>query len=190
MIQRPPRSTLFPYTTLFRSRDYCEFRNLLPRGVKLTPEDLWAHCAYVLSYKLADPQFSGQTKERLSSREAVAFISGVAKDAFALWLNQHTEEGDKLAEHCIANAHKRVRSSKKVARKRVTQGPALPGKLADCSSSDPATSELFLVEGDSAGGSAKQARDREYQAILPLRGKILITWEVDSNQILASHEVH
>jgi len=171
-------------------RDYCEFRNLLPRGVKLTPEDLWAHCAYVLSYKLADPQFSGQTKERLSSREAVAFISGVAKDAFALWLNQHTEEGDKLAEHCIANAHKRVRSSKKVARKRVTQGPALPGKLADCSSSDPAAGELFLVEGDSAGGSAKQARDREFQAIMPLRGKILNTWEVESTDILASQEVH
>ncbi len=171
-------------------RDYCEFRNLLPRGVKLAPEDIWAHCAYVLSYKLADPQFSGQTKERLSSREAAAFVSGVAKDAFALWLNQHTEEGDKLAEHCIANAHKRVRSGKKVARKKVTQGPALPGKLADCSSSDPAASELFLVEGDSAGGSAKQARDREFQAIMPLRGKILNTWEVESADILASQEVH
>ncbi|WP_339618183.1 DNA topoisomerase IV subunit B [uncultured Gilvimarinus sp.] len=171
-------------------RDYCEFRNLVPRGVKLAPEDVWSQCCYVLSSKLADPQFSGQTKERLSSREAAAFVSGVAKDAFALWLNQHTEEGDKLAELCINNAQKRVRSSKKVARKKITQGPALPGKLADCSNNDPFTSELFLVEGDSAGGSAKQARDREYQAIMPLRGKILNTWEVDSGQILASQEVH
>lgn len=171
-------------------REYCEFRNLIPRGVKLAPEDIWNNCCYVLSFKLADPQFSGQTKERLTSREAAAFISGVAKDAFALWLNQHTEEGDKLADHCINNAQKRVRSSKKIARKKVTQGPALPGKLADCSSGDPARSELFLVEGDSAGGSAKQARDREFQAIMPLRGKILNTWEVNSEEILSSQEVH
>ncbi|SEA09350.1 DNA topoisomerase IV subunit B [Microbulbifer marinus] len=171
-------------------RDYCEIRNLLPRGIKLGPEDIWAQCSYVLSAKLADPQFSGQTKERLSSREATAFISGVAKDAFSLWLNQHTEEGDRLAELCISNAQKRVRSAKKVARKKVTQGPALPGKLADCSSGDTSRSELFLVEGDSAGGSAKQARDREFQAIMPLRGKILNTWEVDSAEILASQEVH
>ncbi len=171
-------------------RNYCEFRSLIPRGVKLAPEDVWANCSYVLSSKLADPQFSGQTKERLSSREAAAFISGVSKDAFALWLNQHTEDGDKLADLCINNAQKRVRSSKKVARKRVTQGPALPGKLADCSSSDPSRSELFLVEGDSAGGSAKQARDREFQAIMPLRGKILNTWEVDSGDIFSNQEVH
>jgi len=171
-------------------REYCEFRNLLPRGVKLAPEDLWNNICYVLSFKLADPQFSGQTKERLTSREAAAFVSGVAKDAFVLWLNQHTEDGDKLADFCINNAQKRVRSSKKVARKKVTQGPALPGKLADCSSGDPVRSELFLVEGDSAGGSAKQARDREFQAIMPLRGKILNTWEVDSEEILASQEVH
>lgn len=171
-------------------RDYCEFRNLLPRGVKLAPEDIWNNCCYVLSFKLSDPQFSGQTKERLTSREAAAFVSGIAKDAFALWLNQHTEEGDKLADFCINNAQKRVRSSKKVARKKITQGPALPGKLADCSSGDPARGELFLVEGDSAGGSAKQARDREFQAIMPLRGKILNTWEVDSSEILASQEVH
>ncbi|MCV6624909.1 MAG: DNA topoisomerase IV subunit B [Cellvibrionaceae bacterium] len=171
-------------------REYCEFRNLLPRGVKLAPDDIWANCCFVLSSKMADPQFSGQTKERLSSREAAAFVSGVAKDAFGLWLNQHTEEGDKLAEFCISNAQKRVRSSKKVARKKVTQGPALPGKLADCSSAEPERGELFLVEGDSAGGSAKQARDREYQAIMPLRGKILNTWEVDSAEILASQEVH
>lgn len=171
-------------------REYCEFRSLLPRGVKLAPDDIWSNCCYVLSSKMADPQFSGQTKERLSSREAAAFVSGIAKDAFGLWLNQHTEEGDKLADFCINNAQKRVRSSKKVARKRITQGPALPGKLADCSSAEPERGELFLVEGDSAGGSAKQARDRIFQAIMPLRGKILNTWEVDSSEILASQEVH
>ncbi len=171
-------------------REYCEFRNLLPRGIKLAPDDIWVGCCFVLSSKLGDPQFSGQTKERLSSREAAAFVSGVAKDGFSLWLNQHTEEGDKLADLCIGNAQKRVRSSKKVARKKITQGPALPGKLADCSSSEPERGELFLVEGDSAGGSAKQARNREFQAIMPLRGKILNTWEVDSSEILASQEVH
>lgn len=171
-------------------REYSEYRSLLPRGVKLAPDDIWANCCFVLSSKLADPQFSGQTKERLSSREAAAFVSGIAKDAFALWLNQHTEDGDKLAEFCIANAQKRVRSSKKVARKKITQGPALPGKLADCSCGEPERSEIFLVEGDSAGGSAKQARSRDFQAIMPLRGKILNTWEVDSSEILASQEVH
>ncbi len=171
-------------------RDFCELRSLLPRGVKLTPDDIWDRCAYVLSSKLEDPQFSGQTKERLSSREAAAFVSGVAKDAFSLWLNQHTGEAEKLAEMCISNAQSRLRSAKKVERKRVSAGPALPGKLADCSGQDPERAELFLVEGDSAGGSAKQARDREYQAILPLRGKILNTWEVDSQEILASQEVH
>jgi len=171
-------------------REYCEIRNLIPRGIKLAPDDIWTNCSFVLSSKLADPQFSGQTKERLSSREAAAFVSGVAKDAFSLWLNQHTEEGDKLADFCIHNAQKRVRSSKKIARKKVTAGPALPGKLADCSSDDPRVGELFLVEGDSAGGSAKQARDRVNQAIMPLRGKILNTWEVDSSEVLASQEVH
>ncbi|MEO0442852.1 MAG: DNA topoisomerase IV subunit B [Pseudomonadota bacterium] len=171
-------------------REYCEFRNLLPRGIKLAPDDIWANCCFVLSSKLADPQFSGQTKERLSSREAAAFVSGVVKDAFSLWLNQHTGDGDALADFCIGNAQKRIKSSKKVARKKVTQGPALPGKLADCSSAEPERGELFLVEGDSAGGSAKQARDREFQAIMPLRGKILNTWEVDSAEILGSQEVH
>jgi len=171
-------------------REFCELRSLLPRGVKLTPDDIWDRCCYVLSSKLEDPQFSGQTKERLSSREAAAFVSGVAKDAFSLWLNQHTEEAEKLADMCISNAQSRLRSAKKVTRKKVSAGPALPGKLADCSGEDPSRSELFLVEGDSAGGSAKQARDREFQAILPLRGKILNTWEVDSQEILASQEVH
>jgi topoisomerase-4 subunit B len=171
-------------------REFCEFRNLLPRGVKLSPDDIWDKCSYVLSSKLADPQFSGQTKERLSSREAAAFVSGVAKDAFGLWLNQHTEEAEKIAELCISNAQSRLRKSKKVARKKITSGPALPGKLADCSGGEPERGELFLVEGDSAGGSAKQARDRQFQAILPLRGKILNTWEVDPQDVLASDEVH
>ena len=171
-------------------REFCEFRNLLPRGVKLAPDDIWEKCSFVLSAKLLDPQFSGQTKERLSSREAAAFISGVVKDAFSLWLNQHTAMAEQLAEMAIANAQKRLKASKKVIRKKVTAGPALPGKLADCSSQDVTRGELFLVEGDSAGGSAKQARDREYQAVMPLRGKILNTWEVDSAEILASQEVH
>ncbi|MGK0441509.1 MAG: topoisomerase-4 subunit B [Pseudohongiellaceae bacterium] len=171
-------------------REFCEFRNLLPRGVKLAPDDVWDKCSYILSSKLADPQFSGQTKERLSSREAAAFVSGVAKDAFSLWLNHHTEDAEKIAEMCINNAQFRMKKSKKVARKKITSGPALPGKLADCSSGEPERGELFLVEGDSAGGSAKQARDRQCQAILPLRGKILNTWEVDSQEILASEEVH
>ena len=171
-------------------REFCELRNLLPRGVKLTAEDVWDRCCFVLSSKLQDPQFSGQTKERLSSREAAGFVSGVAKDAFGLWLNQHTSDAERLAELCIERAQSRLRSAKKVVRKKVASGPALPGKLADCSSEEPERGELFLVEGDSAGGSAKQARDREYQAILPLRGKILNTWEVDAVEILASQEVN
>jgi topoisomerase-4 subunit B len=171
-------------------REFCEFRSLLPRGIKLSPDDIWDKCCYVLSSKLEDPQFSGQTKERLSSREAAAFVSGVAKDSFSLWLNQHTEDAEKLADMCINNAQSRMKKSKKVARKKVTSGPALPGKLADCSGNDVERGELFLVEGDSAGGSAKQGRDRQYQAILPLRGKILNTWEIDSQEILASEEVH
>jgi len=171
-------------------REFCEFRNLLPRGVKLAPEDVWNRCSYVLSVKLADPQFSGQTKERLSSRECAAFVSGVVKDAFSLWLNQHTDVGECIAELAIDAAQSRMRAGRKVKRKKVTQGPALPGKLADCTATDPAITELFLVEGDSAGGSAKQARDREFQAIMPLRGKILNTWEVDPSEVLASQEVH
>lgn len=171
-------------------REFCEFRNLLPRGIKLTPDDVWERVSYILSVKMADPQFSGQTKERLSSRECAAFVSGVVKDAFSLYLNQHPEIGEALADMAISNAQKRLRASKKVVRKKVTQGPALPGKLADCSSQDSARTELFLVEGDSAGGSAKQARDKNFQAIMPLRGKILNTWEVDPAQVLASQEVH
>jgi topoisomerase-4 subunit B len=171
-------------------REFCEFRNLLPRGVKITADDIWDRCSYILSTKMHDPQFAGQTKERLSSRQASAFVSGVVKDSFSLWLNQHTDVAELLADMCINNAQRRLRQSKKVARKKVTQGPALPGKLTDCSSQDINYSELFLVEGDSAGGSAKQARDREFQAIMPLRGKILNSWEVDSSQVLASQEIH
>jgi len=171
-------------------REFCEFRNLLPRGLKLTPDDVWDKLSYILSVKLHDPQFSGQTKERLSSREAAAFVSGVIKDAFALWLNQHVELGEQIAQLAINNAQSRQKAGKKVVRKKVSAGPALPGKLADCASQDLSRTELFLVEGDSAGGSAKQARDREFQAIMPLRGKILNTWEVASDQVLASQEIH
>lgn len=171
-------------------REFCEFRNLLPRGIKLTPEDIWDRCSYILSVKMQDPQFAGQTKERLSSRQCANFVSGVLKDSFSLWLNTNTDIAEQLAELCISNAQKRLKAAKKVIRKKVTQGPALPGKLTDCSSQESQRTELFLVEGDSAGGSAKQARDREIQAIMPLRGKILNTWEVDSGQVLASEEVH
>jgi len=171
-------------------REFCEIRGILPRGVKIAPEDVWEHSHFVLSVKLQDPQFSGQTKERLSSRECVAFVSGIAKDSFSLWLNQHPAEGEKIADIIIASAQKRLRSSQKIVRKKITQGPALPGKLADCTGQDLSRTELFLVEGDSAGGSAKQARERDFQAIMPLRGKILNTWEVQSNQVMASQEVH
>jgi topoisomerase-4 subunit B len=171
-------------------REFCDIRNLLPRGVKIAPEDVWENCHFVLSVKLEDPQFSGQTKERLSSRECVAFISGVTKDSFSLWLNAHTSEGEKIADLIINSAQKRLRSSKKIVRKKITTGPALPGKLADCAAQDINRTELFLVEGDSAGGSAKQAREREFQAIMPLRGKILNTWEVESSQVMASQEIH
>lgn len=171
-------------------REFCEFRNLLPRGVKLTADDIWERCAYVLSVKMQDPQFAGQTKERLSSRQSAVFVAGVVKDAFSLWLNQHVQQAELLAEMAISSAQRRLRAAKKVVRKKLVSGPALPGKLADCSQQDLDKTELFLVEGDSAGGSAKQARDREYQAILPLRGKILNTWEVSSEQVLSSSEIH
>ena len=171
-------------------REFCDFRNLLPRGVKLAPEDVWDRIAFVLSLKMTDPQFSGQTKERLSSRQAAGFIEGAAHDAFSLWLNTHVEAGERIAQLAIERASARLKTEKQVVRKKVTQGPALPGKLADCISQDLSRTELFLVEGDSAGGSARQARDKEFQAILPLRGKILNTWEVGSGQVLASQEVH
>ncbi|WP_080744756.1 DNA topoisomerase IV subunit B [Coxiella burnetii] len=171
-------------------REFCEIHKLLPRNLKLASEDIWEQCHYVLSVKMQEPQFSGQTKERLTSRQSAVFVSGVVKDAFSLWLNHNVEIGKTLAELVIANAQKRLRMSKKIERKKVTTGPALPGKLADCILSDPMQCELFLVEGDSAGGSAKQARDKNFQAIMPLRGKILNTWEVDTEQVLASQAVH
>lgn len=171
-------------------REFCEFRDLLPRNVKISPEDVWMQCQYVLSVRMKDPQFSGQTKERLSSREISLFVSTKVKDAFALWLNQNLEQGERIAMLAVDNAQRRLKSTKKVTRKKVTTGPALPGKLADCSSQDLELTELFLVEGDSAGGSAKQARNRETQAIMPLRGKILNTWEVDPAEVLGSQEVH
>jgi len=171
-------------------REFCEFRNLLPRGVKLAAEDVWNRACFVLSLKLRDPQFAGQTKEKLSSRAAAALVENHARDAAALWLNQHPDAGERVAQFAISNAQERLRAAARVIRKRTVNGPALPGKLADCSCQDPARSELFLVEGDSAGGSAKQARDKDFQAIMPLRGKILNTWELDAGQIGASQEVH
>ncbi|MGD9007411.1 MAG: DNA topoisomerase IV subunit B, partial [Desulfobacteraceae bacterium] len=171
-------------------REFCEFRNLLPRGIKLAADDIWERCSFVLSLKMSEPQFSGQTKERLGSRQSASFVSTVVKDKFSLWLNHHTDLGELLAEMAIESARSRLKASKKVTRKKITSGPALPGKLSDCVSQDLEQTELFLVEGDSAGGSAKQARDRQTQAVMPLRGKILNTWEVDSSAILGSKEVH
>ena len=171
-------------------REFCDSRNLLPRGVKLTAEDVWDRCTYLLSVKMDDPQFVGQAKERLASRECSTFVSGVVRDALSQWLHQHVETGEKIAELAISHAQSRLKAGKSIVRKKVISGPALPGKLADCSSESPEDSELFLVEGDSAGGSAKQARDREFQAVMPLRGKILNTWEVAPGEVLSSREVH
>ena len=171
-------------------REFCEFRDLLPRGVKLTPEDVWARCSYLLSVRLKDPQFSGQTKERLSSRDSNVFVMNVIKDAFSLWMNQHTSEAEQIAALAIDSAQSRIRAGKKVARKAIASGPTLPGKLSDCMEQDLERTELFLVEGDSAGGSAKQARNKDHQAIMPLKGKILNTWEVDPSEVLGSQEVH
>jgi topoisomerase-4 subunit B len=171
-------------------REFAEFRNLLPRGVKLAPEDIWNGVSFVLSIRMKDPQFAGQTKERLGSRDAAAMVEGYARDSTALWLNQHPDAGERIAQYAIENAQERIKAAQRVTRKRAVAGPALPGKLADCSSQDPARSELFLVEGDSAGGSARQARDRHIQAVMPLRGKILNTWELEHNQVAASEEVH
>ncbi len=170
-------------------REFCEFRGLVPRGVKISPEDVWQKVSFVLSVRMRDPQFAGQIKEKLTSRESAAFVSGVVKDALVLWLNQHPEAGDRIAQFVIGNAQERARAAQKVTRKRIVSGPALPGKLADCTLQAPERCELFLVEGDSAGGSAKQARDREFQAVMPLRGKILNTWEVDAATALRSQEV-
>ena len=171
-------------------REFCEFRNLLPRGVKLTPEDVWDGVRYVLSIKIREPQFAGQTKERLASRDAAQLVESFAKDAISLWLAQHPDAGERIAQYAIENAQARMKAAQKVQRKRVSGGPALPGKLADCAGDDPTRSELFLVEGDSAGGSAKQARDKDFQAIMPLRGKILNTWELEPGEIGSSQEVH
>ena len=171
-------------------KEFCDFRNLIPRGLKLTADDIWMNCSSILSAKLKEPQFTGQTKERLSSKEFTGFISAIIKDAFSLWLNQHTDEGEEIAQISIGNAQKRQQASKKVTRKKITTGPVLPGKLTDCTTDDFEEGELFLVEGDSAGGSAKQARNRIFQAVMPLGGKILNTWEVDTGEILSSQEVH
>ncbi|EKD77168.1 MAG: hypothetical protein ACD_42C00456G0002 [uncultured bacterium] len=171
-------------------REFCEIHKLLTRGIKLAPEDVWEQCRYILSIKLQHAQFAGQTKEKLTARQAAVFVTGVVKDALSLWLNQHVDLGKQLAELFVANAQQRMRSEKAVVRKKIISGPALPGKLTDCSEQDVTRTELFLVEGDSAGGSAKQARDRTFQAVMPLRGKILNTWEVSSEEVLASNEVH
>lgn len=171
-------------------REFCELHNLLPRNIKLTAEDIWGDVCFILSLKLIEPQFSGQTKERLSSREAVSMVQTLVKDGFSLWLNQNPDIGKQIAELAIIKAGKRLKSAKKVERKKIIQGPALPGKLADCRGNLRDGAELFLVEGDSAGGSAKQARDRHFQAIMPLRGKILNTWEVSPDTVLASEEIH
>ena len=171
-------------------REFCDNRNLLPRGVKINGDDVFERCSYIVSVKLQEPQFSGQTKERLSSRHCSNYITVAVRDSFSLWLHQHVELGERVAEICVSRAQDRLKASKVVRKKIAGAGPALPGKLSDCSSQNIDVTELFLVEGDSAGGSAKQARDRVFQAILPLRGKILNTWEVDSEQVLASTEVH
>lgn len=171
-------------------REFCELRNLLPRNMKLSAEDVWDGVNYILSLKFQEPQFSGQTKERLSSREASGTVQNIAKDAFALWLNQNSDIAMQLAEMAISKAGRRLKAAKKVERKKIVAGPTLPGKLSDCVGHDLDQSELFIVEGDSAGGSAKQARDKNFQAIMPIRGKILNTWEVSSDEVLASQEVH
>ena len=171
-------------------REFCEFRNLVPRGIKVAPEDVWQQACFVLSLKMHEPQFAGQMKERLGSRDAAALVEGYVRDSMALWLNRHPDAGERIAQFAIANAQERIKAAQRVVRKRIASGPALPGKLADCASQEPARCELFLVEGDSAGGSAKQARDKDFQAIMPLRGKILNTWELDAGAIGSSQEVH
>jgi topoisomerase IV subunit B len=171
-------------------REFCDIRNLTPRGVKIAPEDAWERLSYVLSVKMREPQFAGQTKERLASRDTAQIVANWVKDSFGVWLLKHPEAGQRIASLVIERAQARIKAAQKVVRKRIVAGPQLPGKLADCTSQDPKRTELFLVEGDSAGGSAKQAREREFQAVMPLRGKILNTWEVDGAGVLASQEVH
>jgi topoisomerase-4 subunit B len=170
-------------------REFCKFRNLLPKGLYLAPEDIWDKVAYILSVKLLDAQFSGQTKERLSSRHCANLVNIQIRDAFSLWLNQNIEHGEKLAGFAIENAKNRIKKSKKITKRKASNGLTLPAKLSDCSSVDQIRRELFFVEGDSAGGSAKQARDRRFQAIMPLRGKILNTWDIESSVIIDSKEI-
>ena len=170
-------------------KEFCDYRNLIPKGIKINSDDILANCIFVISSKLKNPQFAGQTKERLDSKDHMSFVSSSTKDSLSIWLNQHTEEGEKIADLAIAAAQKRIKSSTKVDRKKTFKGPALPGKLSDCNCDNIEESELFLVEGDSAGGSAKQARDRRFQAIMPLRGKILNTWDLESADIIKSQEI-
>ena len=170
-------------------KEFCEFRNLIPKGLKITADDVIQHSTFIVSSKLTNPQFAGQTKERLDSKEHQGFVSSTTKDVLSIWFNQHTEEGEKLAELAIASAQARTRETKVVDRKKTFQGPALPGKLSDCNSTDLDETELFFVEGDSAGGSAKQSRERKFQAIMPLRGKILNTWDLESAEIIKSIEI-
>ena len=170
-------------------KEFCDYRNLIPKGIKINSDDILANCIFVISSKLKNPQFAGQTKERLDSKDHMSFVSSSTKDSLSIWLNQHTEEGEKIADLAIAAAQKRIKSSTKVDRKKTFKGPALPGKLSDCNCNNIEESELFLVEGDSAGGSAKQARDRRFQAIMPLRGKILNTWDLESTDIIKSQEI-
>ena len=170
-------------------KEFCDYRNLIPKGIKINSDDILANCIFIISSKLKNPQFAGQTKERLDSKDHMSFVSSSTKDSLSIWLNQHTEEGEKIADLAIAAAQKRIKSSTKVDRKKTFKGPALPGKLSDCNCNNIEESELFLVEGDSAGGSAKQARDRRFQAIMPLRGKILNTWDLESADIIKSQEI-
>ena len=170
-------------------KEFCDYRNLIPKGIKINSDDILANCIFVISSKLKNPQFAGQTKERLDSKDHMTFVSSSMKDSLSIWLNQHTEEGEKITDLAIAAAQRRIKSSTKVDRKKTFKGPALPGKLSDCNCDNIEESELFLVEGDSAGGSAKQARDRKFQAIMPLRGKILNTWDLESADIIKSQEI-
>ncbi|MDB4121156.1 DNA topoisomerase IV subunit B [Gammaproteobacteria bacterium] len=170
-------------------KEFCEFRNLIPKGLKITADDVIQHSTFIVSSKLTNPQFAGQTKERLDSKDHQGFVNSTTKDVLSIWFNQHTEEGEKLAELAIASAQARTRETKVVDRKKTFQGPALPGKLSDCNSTNLDETELFFVEGDSAGGSAKQSRERKFQAIMPLRGKILNTWDLESSEIIKSIEI-